>query len=134
MKHVVKHLLMTLVLLISLVLLFVGPLYYISIGGNTLGGILTGAVKADPLVNLVGAGLFTSITSFLAGTLLICWIFYLVGSIKNYKRSPKKVKAKEVKVKAKENKQVEEVNSVAKPIPTPNQAEVKPEPRHRIKF
>lgn len=132
MKHVIKHLLMTLVLLISLVLLFVGPLYYISTGGNTLGGILTGAVKADYLVNLVGAGIFTSITSFLAGALLICWIFYLVDSIKNYKRSPKKVKAKKVKVK--ENKQVEEVNSVAKPIPTPKQAEVKPGPRHRIKF
>lgn len=133
MKHVVKHLLMTLVLLISLVLLFVGPLYYIPIGGNTLGGILTGAVKADSLVNLIGAGIFTSIMSFLAGALLICWIFYLVGSIKNHKRSPKKIKAKKVKVK--ENEQVEEVNLVAKPVLiTPKQAEVKPGPRHRIKF
>ena len=132
MKYIVKHLLMTLVLLISLVLLLVGPLYYIPIGGNTLGGILTGAVKADYLVNLVGASIFTPIAGFLAGALLICWIFYLVGSIKNHKRSQKKVKAKKIKVK--ENKPVEEVNSVAKPIPTPKQAEAKPEPRHRIKF
>lgn len=132
MKHVVKHLLMTLVLLISLVLFFVGPLYYVPISGNTLGGILTGAVKADYLVNLVGAGIFTSIAGFLAGALLICWIFYLVDFIKNYKRIPKKIKVKKVKVK--ENKPVEEVNLVAKPIPTPKQAEVKPEPRHRIKF
>ena len=132
MKHVVKHLLMTLVLLISLVFLFVGPLYYISIGENTLGGILTGAVKADYLVNLVGAGIFTSIAGFIAGALLICWVFYLIDSIKNHKRIPKKVKVKKVKVK--ENKQVEEVNLVAKPIPTPKQAEVKPKPRHRIKF
>lgn len=130
MKHVVKHILMSLVLLISLVLLLVGPLYYITIGESTLGGILTGAVKADYLVNLVGAGIFTSIAGFLAGALLICWIFYLVGSIKNHKRGPKKVKAKKVK----EVKQVEEINSVARPIPTPKQAEVKPEPRNRIKF
>lgn len=132
MKHVIKHILMTLVLLISLVLLLVGPLYYISIGGNTLGGILTGAVKADYLVNLVGTGIFTSIAGFLAGALLICWIFCLVGSIKNHKRGPKKVKAKKVKVK--KNRQVEEVNSVARPIPTPGQVEAKPGSRHRIKF
>lgn len=132
MKQVIKHILRVLVLLISLVLLLAGPLYYISIGENTLGDILTRAIKVDYLVNLVGAGIFTSMASFLAGALFICWIFYLVGSIKNYKRGPKKVKAK--KVKAEENRQVEEVNSVAKPIPILQQAEVKPEPRHRIKF
>lgn len=132
MKQVIKHILMTLVLLISLVLLLVGPLYYIPIGENTLGDILTGAIKADYLVNPVGTGIFTSIAGFLAGALLICWIFYLIGSIKNHKRGPKKVKVK--KVKAEEKKQVEEVNSVAKPIPTPQQAEAKSKPRHRIKF
>lgn len=132
MKQVIKHILMTLVLLISLVLLLVGPLYYIPIGENTLGDILTGAIKADYLVNPVGTGIFTSIAGFLAGALLICWIFYLIGSIKNHKCGPKKVKVK--KVKAEEKKQVEEVNSVAKPIPTPQQAEAKSKPRHRIKF
>lgn len=132
MKQVIKHILMTLVLLISLVLLLVGPLYHIPIGENTLGDILTGAIKADYLVNPVGTGIFTSIAGFLAGALLICWIFYLIGSIKNHKCGPRKVKVK--KVKAEEKKQVEEVNSVAKPIPTPQQAEAKSKPRHRIKF
>lgn len=132
MKHIVKHLFRTLVLLVSLVLLLVGPLYYITIGESTLGSILTGAVKADYLINLIGTGLFTSIASFLAGSLFICWLFYLIGSIKNHKRGPKKVKAKKMKVD--KNKQVEEINSVVNPVPTPQQAEVKPKSRHRIKF
>lgn len=132
MKQAIKHILRSLVLLISLVLLLAGPLYYIPFGENTLGDILTRTIKADYLVNLVGAGIFTSIASFLSGALLICWISYLISSIKNHKRSPKKVKVK--KVKANEKKQVEEVNSVVNPVPTPQQAEAKSKSRHRIKF
>lgn len=140
MKQILKFTGMTLVLILSLALFLMGPLYYIPVQGQPvetesvemaeeeitpevtvekdyLGNVIIKAFGAYSAIEKMGIGLFTSITSFASGGLFIFWLSYI---IKVSKKKEKKVKVvKEKKTNKANSKVAKETTSIKKNIPQP---------------